>query len=119
MNRVLVAILLSLGLVACSAVTSVVPSPSAIADRTVLDERHALRVEQVYQASATVVLAANRLGLIPASTRSRIKAADARAYAAVRAVRAAYDASNAKDYAAARTIAEKAVADLLAAVRSS
>ncbi len=118
MTRVLVAILLSLGLVACSTVTSVVPSPAVVADRTVLDERHALRAEQLYQASATVVLAANRLGLIPAATRSRIKAADAKAYAAVRAVRAAYDAGNARDYAAARTIAEQAVADLLAAVRS-
>lgn len=86
-------------------------SPGQIADRTTLDETAALSAELAYQATAELMLATG------AAKRADVKAADARAYAALKAVRAAYEAGNAAGYSAALTSARAAVASLLTAVK--
>ncbi len=109
---------LALALSSCAAPMAVPATPSAIANTTTLDESAALGVELAYQAAGTAVLTANRAGLIPASLQPRLAAADRRAYAAVQAVRVAYDAGNAASYATALSTARCAVTDLLTAIRS-
>jgi hypothetical protein len=116
MKRLL--ILASLALASCTTVPQIPAAPVEVADRTALDEQAALSVELAYQAAATAVLTANRAGIIPAAVKPRIAAADRKAYAAVGAVRSAYDAGNAASYATALPLARSAVTDLLAAIRS-
>lgn len=112
-------ILASLALTLSACVTPTLPaSPAVVADRTVLDEQAGLAIELAYEAAGTAVLTANRAGLIPATLKPRIAAADRKAFAAVQAVRAAYDAGNATSYATALTIARGAVTDLLTAIGS-
>jgi hypothetical protein len=108
---------LALALSACATLPAP-PAPVTVADRTRLDEQTALSVELAYQAAATAVLTASRAGLVPASARPALAAADRRAFAAVRAVRAAYDAGNATGYAGAVEAARAAIASLLTAIRS-
>lgn len=111
------ALLLACALLGGCPSPALLPPPSTLANRTTLDERGAIRVEQLYQAAALVAVEADRLGLVPAAARARIAAADARAYAAVQAVRAAYDVGNAPGYAAALARAEAAKTALVAAIR--
>ena len=108
---------LPLALVAACTTTGGLPAPGTVADRSVLDERLALSAELAYQAAATALLTANRAGIISASARPRLKAADERAYAAVLAVRAAYRAGNSYSYAEAATRAQDAVAAFLTAIK--
>lgn len=118
MKRLLVASL-ALALSACATLpTSLPTNPAAVADTTKLDEQAALSVELAYQAAAQAVLVANRAGVIPASAKPAVAAADRGAYAAVQAVRAAYDIGNADDYATAVRTARAAIANLLASFRS-
>jgi hypothetical protein len=116
MKRLLV-VSLALALSACATLPAP-PAPVTIADGTRLHEQTALSVELAYQAAATAVLTANRAGLVPASARPGLAAADRRAFAAVQAVRGAYDAGNATGYAQAVEAARAAVASLLTAIRS-
>lgn len=105
------AFLIPLALAGCTIGTPPVTAPAQIADRTTLDEQAALAVELAYQAAATAVLATG------AEKRADVRAADQRAYAAVKAVRAAYDAGNAASYLAATVSARAAVASLLTAIK--
>lgn len=111
------ALVTALALAGCLGQPAAQP-PAAAAAATTLDERAALRAEQLYQAAATTILAADRMGLVPAALRPRLAELDRRAYAAVRATRAAYRAGNAPGYAAAVAEADGAVRELLAAFRS-
>lgn len=118
MGKLLMAALL-IALPACTMPLASVPPPATIADQTILDEQTGLSVELAYQAAATAVKTADQAGIIPAAAKLRIAAADRRAYAAVRAVRGAYDAQNAASYATALPIARAAVADLLSSIGSN
>ncbi|WP_343518081.1 hypothetical protein [Sphingomonas sp.] len=101
---------LSLALASCN-VVGTLPAPNMVADRATLDERAAIGVELAYQAAAQVALASG------AAKTERVKAADRRAYAAVKAVRAAYSAGNASSYPTAAIAAHEAVAALLTAIK--
>lgn len=112
--RMLLFALAALALPACS--MPMAEPPANTANATIVDEQAALSVELAYQAAATAVLTADRAGVIPAAARSRIAAADRRAYAAVRSARAAYDTGNADSYATALPRARAAVADFLSSI---
>jgi len=101
---------LSLALASCTSL-GIPMSPATVADRTTLDERAAIGVELAYQAAAQVALATG------AAKSDKVKAADRRAYAAVKAVRAAYSAGNASSYPTAAIAAHEAVAALLTAIK--
>ena len=66
-------------------------------------------------ASGGVILTATDAGLIRGAAAEAVAACDRAAHRAVVALRAAYDAGNARSYTEAAQIARKAVADLLAA----
>ncbi len=110
MKRILIAAALALS--ACATIPAIPPAPASVANASTLDEQTALAVELAYQAAATAVLAT---GL---ATKPAVKAADRKAYAAVKAVRAAYDTGNASSYATAAVTARTALTDLLTAIRS-
>ncbi|MCA1481363.1 hypothetical protein I6F37_41275 [Bradyrhizobium sp. NBAIM08] len=90
------------------------PSPAAVADRTVLDEQAALSVELAYQASSIAIRAAVSVGAVRGENAARVAEIDRKAYRAVLAARAAYDAGNAVNYGAAVATARAEVASLLA-----
>lgn len=100
---------LSLALASCN--MGALPAPNTVADRTTLDERAAIGVELAYQAAAQLALSTG------AAKREDVKAADRKAYAAVKAVRAAYSAGNASSYPTAAIAAHEAVAALLTAMK--
>ena len=96
-------LILSAGLAACgplSPPSNILP-PSVFAERTVLDEQAALGVELAYQAQALSVRTALRSGLLTGANAAKAAAIDAKAYAALKLVRSAYDAGNAQDYVSA------------------
>lgn len=101
------AALLISALISLPACTSVgLPPPGSGAQRTTLDEQAALGVERAYQAAALTLRTGLRSGLIRGALARKAAAADAKAYQAVRAVRAAYSSGNARSYAAALAEAE-------------
>lgn len=112
-------ILAALALCACapaqSAIGGVPAAPVELADKTTLDEQTALGVELAYQAAAFAILTATDTGLIRGAAADVAAACDRTAHHAVTALREAYDAGNARSYAAAAVSARKAVAALLAA----
>jgi hypothetical protein len=101
---------MSLALASCNGIGTI-PAPNTVADRTTLDERAAIAVELAYQAAAQLALATS------AAKRENVKAADRRAYAAVKAVRAVYSAGNASSYPTAAIAAHEAVVALLLAIK--
>lgn len=107
------AILLPLALAVASCGPATVPPPATVSDATTLDERAAIAVELAYQAGAQLALTTG------AAKTERVKAADRRAFAAVKAVRAAYRAGNASTYPAAAIAAHEAVAALLLAIKGN
>lgn len=111
-----IAILAALALAGCSfgEVASVPPAPSAVADKTVLDEQGALAAELAYKAARIAVETGVDAGLIKGATASRVASLDSKAYAALGKVRAAYRAGNAASYASALTEARTAISALLA-----
>lgn len=100
---------LSLALASCN--MGALPAPNTVANQTTLDERAAIAVEMAYQAAAQLALSTG------VAKRESVKAADRRAYEAVKAVRNAYSAGNASSYATAAASAHTAVASLLTALR--
>jgi hypothetical protein len=111
--------LLCLGLAACGPLNSLPPAPAALADKTLLDEQSALSVELAYQAEALTLRTALRSGLLTGDAATRAAALDNRAYAAVTAVRAAYDAGNASGYAEALLNARQAIAATLTLLKGA
>lgn len=111
--------LFALALVGCTTIGApAVGLPSApveLADQTVLDEQAALSVELAYQAAGIAIRAATAAGVVRGETATRIAELDQRAYRAVLAVRAAYDAGNAQSYAVAAAVAQAEIVALLGA----
>ena len=92
-------------------------SPGTVAGQTQLDERIAIGVELAYQAAALSATTARQAGLIGDAQWARVKLIDNRAYAGVRAVRAAYRVGNADGYATAFVETQTALKLFLEAVR--
>ncbi len=106
----------SIGLAGCNPAPPI--TPSSVAQQTKLDEQVGLTVTLAYTAAARAAALAIKTGLIKDKpTIARIGQLNARAYAAVLAVRAAYQAGNTASYVSALTQAQSAIAALLAAVR--
>ena len=113
MNAALV-VALCLGVSACGALGAIPPSPASAAQTIVLDEQGALGVELAYQAAALSLRTGLRAGFIKGEAASKARTADTKAFGAVRAVRAAYDAANATDYGEALARARESVGALIA-----
>lgn len=119
MRKLFAALALAVALPAlagCSTFGNLPTSPSAAADQTLLDERGAIAVESAYQAAGLALESAVDAGVLTGTNAANAAALERRAYNAVLAVRAAYDAGNAADYQAALTTAREAVAAALLAV---
>lgn len=116
MKRIL-CLCLAATLPACALLQAPPSSPSAIANRTVADEKAALGVELAYQAANLAALTANRAGLVSAAMALGIADADRKALAAVHAVRAAYDTGNAASYREADARARMALSEFLALIK--
>jgi hypothetical protein len=121
MKRLIVAGALALALAGCvpAELANIPAAPVAVADRTVLDERAALSVELAYSAAGRALELALDAGLVRGQAATTAAAAERRAYAAVLAARAAYDAGNARTYATAIDQARAAVAAVLTATKGS
>ena len=119
MIRTFLAALAVCVLAACGSTTTpgAIPTPSDVADTTVLDERAALAVELAYKAETLALETAVDAGLLTGENAAKAAALDARAYAAVKAVRAAYDAGNAESYPEAILGAHAAISEALAAIK--
>lgn len=118
LSRFLAISIVSLALVGCAPLAAVMggipPAPAAAADRTMIDEQTALSVELAYQAATVAIGAAVNIGVLRGEGAERVAVIDRRAYRAVLATRAAYDAGNATSYGAAATTARTEIAALLA-----
>lgn len=102
-------------LLALSACAGTLPTgPSNVAEATVLDEKIGIGAEAAYTTATKLGTALARAGLID---KAKFKGADAKAYAALAAVRTAYRAGNATSYAAAIAELYAAVADIRALVK--
>lgn len=115
-------ILAALSLSACTTgqVVSAIPAaPAAVANKTVLDEQAALGVELAYQAAALSLITATRAGLIKGDAATKAAALESRAYAAVLAVRGAYNTANADSYSDALVQARSLVAQIVAIVKGN
>lgn len=133
MNRLILAAALAL-----SACTTLPDSPSVVADETALDERTGLLVETLYSTATSAGTLAFRAGIIrpsvdpevqrddfcalvadyePSDRGGEAMALECRLRAARDATRAAYDAGNATDYAAASDMAMSLARELLALIR--
>lgn len=87
------------GSVAGPVLDATVPGkPADVADKTTLDERLAIGATVSYTAASRLGTALASAGLID---KERFKALDRQGYAAVLAVKAAYDAGNATSYTVA------------------
>jgi hypothetical protein len=93
---------------------SVPVKPVDVADKTTLDERLATGATIGYTAASRMGTALASAGLID---KARFKALDNQGYAAVLAVKAAYDAGNAGSYVAAIDRVNAAVAGINTLVR--
>lgn len=116
-RKYILPLLLSALLSACavggaSLATAIPPAPIVVADRTMIDERAALGVELAYQAAALSLRTAIRADLLSPAARAHAQSAEAKAYLAVTAARAAYDTGNAASYPVAIAQAQQAVAAL-------
>lgn len=111
--------LIAVPLAACSSLSMGAPpsSPGVVADATVLDEKAAIAVEASWAAAGTLVEAATDAGLVQGALAARLDRLDATAAKWVHAARAAYDAGNADGYLAALKEAQRAIAQITAAVQ--
>lgn len=125
MNANLLPILLALVistpmLASCSTIeaASGLPSPSSLADRTTIDESAATLVTLAYTATAkAAALSIEAKAVRDPATIRKIGELDTKAFAAVKAVEAAYRTANSDDYITAVRKANAAVQEFLAAFR--
>lgn len=110
MMRVMI-VAASMALASCAAH---IPSPSTVANATVLDEDLGIGAEVAYTTAAKLGTALAKGGVID---REQFKAADARAYRALLALRAAYRAGNATNYLSAAAEVYATVAEIRALVK--
>lgn len=107
---VMVAAALALAGCVSEGLNSIPASPGSVASQTVLDEKGAIAVETAYTAAAKAAALAIRTGVVSdPNTVRRIGELDNRAYASVKATRAAYNAGNASSYLMAFNQANTAV----------
>lgn len=99
MKRLLIPLVLALS--ACATVPTIPQSPAAVADATKLDEQAGLAITTGYRAAVAAARLANRVAPFSPSTKARAADLEAKAFAAVAAVRTAYEAGNAASYSAA------------------
>lgn len=116
MRKLALALLAPLALAGCATIAALPSSPDQAANATLLDERGAIAVETAYQAAGLALESAVDAGALTGADAVRAAELEQRAYDAVRAVRAAYDAGNAASYTAALANAREAVAAALLAV---
>ena len=116
MRKLIIAALAPLALAGCSTLANIPASPNVVADKTLLDERGAIAVESAYKAAGLALETAVDAGALSGADAAKAAKLEQRAYDAVRAVRAAYDAGNASGYGAALVEARAAVAAALLAV---
>jgi hypothetical protein len=88
----------ALALASLSACNFGVASPGTVAAKSTLDEKAGITAETTYVAVSKMGVALVTFGALD---KARFKALDADAYGALLAVRAAYQAGNATDYARA------------------
>lgn len=105
---------LAMSVAGCGTMRAIPPSPASAAQTTVLDEQGALGVELAYQAAALSLRTGLRAGLIKGEAATKARAADAKAYGAVLAARAAYDTANARDYGQALIHARTTIGAVIA-----
>lgn len=104
MKRLLIPLALCLSLTACLGSTASIPtSPSAVADKTTLDEEIGLGATVAYRGAVAAARLANQIRPFNAATKARAAELDNQAFAAIKALRTAYEAGNASDYRAAAT----------------
>jgi hypothetical protein len=108
--------LLALSLVALPGCATLQQGPRAAADQTMLDEQVSIAVEASYQAAAQILLAQVKAGKLTGVELEKAEAYEAKAFAAVLAMRAAYDAGNSADFNAALSNALRAVAEFRTAI---
>ena len=116
MRKLIFAVAATLALVGCTPGLVSTPTPGQVADRTVLDERGAIAVESAYRAAGLALEMAVDTGLLRGQAARTAATYEQRAYTAVLAARAAYDAGNAATYPAALASARQAIARALLAV---
>lgn len=92
---------------------SILPAPSTVADRTVLDEQGLRGLELGYKLARLAGEALVDAGLIRGETAATIARVDSRVFAALGVARSAYDAGNADSYGAALIEAQKGLEQLL------
>ena len=97
------AAVLSASLPGCSTIPA---SPATVSDRTILDERVGIGAELAYTTATKLGTVLATAGLID---KEKFKALDRDAYTSLRAVRAGYQAGNAKVYADSITRVQEAV----------
>lgn len=99
MKKLLLASALALApLTGCATVPT---GPGQVADRTILDERVAIGAELAYKAARIACEFAVDAGIIAGPRATQFRQLNTQAYNAVLAVRAAYRAGNAQDFAVA------------------
>lgn len=107
-----------LALASCNGLAVPPVTPGQVADRTVLDEQAALGVELAYKAWRLALETVVDSGLLRGEKAKQVAALDNRAYAAVKAVRSAYQAGNAASYTRAVKDARAAITAALDSVGS-
>jgi hypothetical protein len=105
----------ALALASLSACNFGVASPGTVAAKTALDDKAANTAEATYLAVSKLGVALVNLGALD---KVQFKALDRDAYGALLAVRAAYQAGNAADYATAIDRLNTAVAQISFILRS-
>ena len=109
--RLAIAALLVMPLPGCATL-----APVEVAETTVADEKAAIGFELAYTAASRAGATLARAGIID---RAEFVALDARAYAALQGVRAAYRTGNARDLASAAAELENAIAAINAAMEQA
>lgn len=118
MKKMFLAVMLAcapLALTACDFGT--VQSPGSVANTTVLDEKLAIGAELAFKGARTAAEVAVDAGLLKGAKAAQVNVAREKAYAAVQAVRQAYQAGNASTYSDLAEKAQTAVAEFLSAIK--
>ena len=119
MRKLLFPILAALALSGCSSIASDVisaPPPSAIADKTVLDEQAGTAVELAYKAARVALELAVDTGRLTGSRAAVAQDVNRKAYAAVQVARSAYRTGNAASYPQAAAEARRLIVALLSSL---
>jgi len=92
---------LALAIAPLASCATIPASPGAIAPANTLDERIGIAATTAYSAATRAVRLARQAGFVSDADWPRVQQIDRQAFAAVEAIRSAYEARNAASYAAA------------------